>query len=173
MGRFLDLMTGKTYHFAQASGKDIDKGLSDELIITPKALAHSHMMCNTSIPLVLPSVFNTKSALWVQHPHVFLIPDNGYFFPNRCSNIQAQLFAYVKTNADLTGEVCLVDVALQKIVAHSNIAFTNHHYACIATPMFELEAGKAYTLALRRTSGNHRHQVLLKAATLTLKLMSV
>ncbi len=174
MGYFLDILTGKLFNFRNAKGSDVNVGTSDKLIVTPKALAESDLYSNTSIPLVLPSVFKTKSALYVVNNNVFVIPTNGYFFPNRKTNIKTQVFAYAMVDAGLVGEICLVDIATNKIVANSITPFKNTSYACIVSSnLIELEAGKAYSIAIRRVSGNSSKFVFVRAATLTLKLVNV
>lgn len=172
MKHFLDIVTGKLFHFRNAKGSDINTGSSDKLIVTPKALAESDLFCNTSIPLVLPSVFKTKSALYVQNSNVFVIPTNGFFFLNRQHKIKTQLFAYVVADADLIGEFCIVNIATNNIVANSITQFKNTTYSCINSNVFELEAGNAYAIALRRVSGTSSKFVSVRAATLTLKLVS-
>ncbi|MBA2611302.1 MAG: hypothetical protein H0U95_04970 [Bacteroidetes bacterium] len=173
MGRFLDLLTGKLYSFKNANGSDINIGLSDKLIVSPKALSESDVFCNTSIPLVLPSVFSTKSALFVINPNVIVIPTNGNFYPNRSTQIKTQFFANVYVNAGLMGELCLVDLATNKIVAGSTISFKNISYTTIASNVFNVEAGKVYSFALRRSNGTSTQLVYLRAATLTLKFITV
>ncbi len=172
MGYFLDILTGKLFNFSNAKGIDINAGTSDKLIVTPKALADSDQFCNTSIPLVLPTVFSTKSALFVVNTNVFVLPTNGYFFLNRSTKIKAQLFGYTIVDAGLVGEVCIVDIGTNKIVANSTTAFKNTIYSCIASNIVELEAGKAYSIALRRVSGTASKSVSVRAATVTLKLVS-
>ncbi len=173
MGRFLDLVTGKLYSFENVSGADINKGVSDKLIVTPKALAQSDVFCNTSIPLVLPSVFKTSSALYVVNSNVLVIPTNGCFFSNRSTKIKAQLFANTIVDTGLTGELCLVDLSTNSIVANSIVRFTNSTYTTINSNVFVLEAGKAYSIALRRVSGTFSKYVSVRAATLTLKFLAV
>lgn len=174
MGYFLDILTGRVFNFRNAKGTDINAGSDDRLIVTPKALAESDVFCNTSIPLVLPTTFTTKSALYVINNNVFVVPTNGFFFPHRKPKIKAQLFAYAMADKGLVGELCLVDIATTKIIAHSTISFQNNTYACISSSdLIELEAGKAYSLAIRRTSGVSTKSVSVRAATLTLKLLSL
>ncbi len=173
MNYFLDIVTGKLFHFRNAKGSDINTGSSDKLIVTPKALLESDLFCNTSIPLVLPSVFKTKSALFVVSNFVWLIPNNGFFFPNRKPKIRTQLFAYAFADAGLIGEFCVIDIATNKIVANSTTQFKNTTYSCINSNVFELEAGKAYAIALRRVSGTSSKFVSIRAATITLKLVSL
>lgn len=174
MGYFLDILTGRIFNFRNAKGSDINSGASDRLIVTPKALVDSDQFSNTSIPLVLPSVFKTRSALYVVNSNVFVIPTNGYFFSNRKPKIKAQLFIYAGADAGLTAECCIVDIATNKIVANSITPFKNTAYACIASKnLIELEAGKAYSIALRRVSGSSTKFVSVRAATITLKLQSV
>lgn len=174
MGYFLDILTGKLFNFRNAKGSDINAGVSDKLIVTPKALVDSDQFSNTSIPLVLPSVFTTKSALLVVNSNVFVLPTNGYFFLNRQNKIKAQLFVYAIVDAGLIGEFCIVDIATNSIVANSTTTINNSTYACVGSSnIIELEAGKAYSIALRRVSGNSTKFVSIRAATLTLKLVSV
>ena len=174
MGYFLDILTGRLFNFRNAKGSDINSGASDRLIVTPKALVDSDQFSNTSIPLVLPSVFKTRSALYVVNSNVFVLPTNGYFFLNRKPKLKAQLFIYAGVDSGLTGECCIVDIATNKIVAHSITSFKNTTYACIASNnLIELEAGKAYSIALRRVSGSSTKFVSVRAATITLKLLSV
>ncbi len=172
MGRFLDLLTGHFYSFKNANGADVNVGTSDKLIVTPQSLKQSDVFCNTSIPLVLPSVFKTKSALFVVNSNVLLIPTNGYFFPNRSNTIKTQLFANAIVDAGLTGELCLVDLSNNTVVPNSTISFTNSTYATISSSVFFVEAGTAYSIALRRSLGTASKFVTLRALTLTLKLMS-
>lgn len=174
MGYFLDILTGKLFNFRNAKGSDVNAGISDKLIVTPKSLVDSDQFSNTSIPLVLPSVFTTKSALYVQNSNVFVIPTNGYYFLNRQQKIKTQLFAYAIVDAGLVGELCIVDIATNSIVANSATQFKNTEYSCIASNnLIELEAGKAYSISLRRVSGNSTKFVSVRAATLTLKLLSI
>ncbi len=172
MGRFFDLLTGHLYSFRNANGADVNLGTSDKLIVTPQSLKQSDVFCNTSIPLVLPSLFTTKSALFVVNSNVLLIPTNGYFFPNRSNTIKTQLFANTIVDAGLTGEICLVDLSNNTIVPNSTISFTNSTYSTISSNVFFVEAGKAYSIALRRSLGNASKFVTLRALTLTLKLLA-
>lgn len=172
MGKFLDLLTGHLFSFKNASGADINLGTSDKLIVTPQSLKYSDVFCNTSIPLVLPSVFKTKSALFIVNSNVLVIPTNGYFFPNRTNSIKSQLFANTIVDAGLIGELCLVDLSNNTIVPNSTISFNNIGYTTVSGNVFFIEAGKAYSIALRRVSGNTSKFVSLRALTLTLKLMS-
>jgi len=172
MGRFLDLLTGKLYSFANTTGLDVNAGTSDKHIVTPKSLASSDVFCNTSLPLVLPSVFSTKSALLVVNTNVLALPLNGNFFPSRSSSIKAQYFANVMVDAGLTGELCLVDVAANSIVAGSTLSFSNSSYITLSSNVFNVEAGKAYSFAIRRVSGSSSKFVYLRGATLTLKFLA-
>jgi hypothetical protein len=172
MGRFLNLLTGHFYSFKNASGADINLGTSDKLIVTPHSLTKSDVFCNTSIPLVLPSLYKVKSNLFALNPNVLLIPTNGYFFPNRSPIIQTQLFANTIVEAGLVGELCLVDVSNNKIVPNSSIVFKNTIYNTISSNVFYVEAGKVYSVALRRVSGTATQFVTLRALTLTLKLQA-
>jgi hypothetical protein len=172
MGRFLDLLTGHLYSFKNANGVEINVGDSDKLIVTPQSLKQSDVFCNTSIPLVLPSLFTTKSTLFVLNSNVLVIPTNGYFFPNRSNSIKTQLFANTIVDAGLTGELCLVDLSNNTIVPNSIISFTNSSYATISSNVFFVEAGKAYSIALRRSAGNATQFVTLRSLTLTLKLLA-
>ena len=172
MGRFLDLLTGHLYSFRNANGADVNVGTSDKLIVTPQSLKQSDVFCNTSIPLVLPSLIKTKSALFVVNSNVFVIPTNGYFFPNRSNSFRTQLFANTIVDAGLIGELCLVDLSNNSIVPNSTVSFKNSSYSTISSNVFFVEAGKAYSIALRRLSGNTSKFVSLRALTLTLKLMS-
>ena len=173
MGRFLDLLTGKLYSFANTTGADVNAGLSDKHIITPKSLVSSDVFCNTSIPLVLPSVFSTKSALLVVNTNVLVMPTNGCFFPNRSNQIKAQYFANVQTDTGLTGEICLVDLATNSVVAGSTILFTSSAYSTQNSNNFFVEAGKAYSFALRRSNGSSTKLVYLRGVTLTLKFLAL
>jgi hypothetical protein len=172
MGRFLDLLTGHLYSFRNANGADVNLGASDKLIVTPQSLKQSDVFCNTSIPLVLPSLFRTKSALFVVNSNVLVIPTNGYFFPSRSNNIKTQLFANTIVDAGLIGELCLVDLSNNSIVANSTTSFNNSTYATISSNVFFVEAGKAYAIAIRRSFGIASKFVSLRALTLTLKLLA-
>jgi hypothetical protein len=174
MGYFMDILTGRLFNFRNAKGSDVNVGISDKLIITPKALIESDLFSNTSIPLVLPSVFSTKSGLYIQNTSVFVIPTNGYYFLNRKQKIKTQLFAYTVVENGLVGELCIIDISTNSIVANSVTLFNNTTYGCIAgNNLIELDAGKAYCIALRRVSGNSSKLVSVRAATLTLKLVSL
>lgn len=173
MGRFLDLLTGKLYSFANTAGADINAGISDKHIVTPKSLVSSDVFCNTSIPLVLSSVFSTKSALLVVNTNVLVIPTNSCFFPNRSNQIKAQYFANVQTDSGLTGEICLVDLATNSIVSGSSISFTNSAYNTQSSNSFFVEVGKAYSFAIRRSNGSASKFVYLRGVTLTLKFLAV
>ena len=173
MGYFLDILTGRLFNFRNAKGADINSGASDRLIVTPKALVDSDLFSNTSIPLVLPSVFTTKSTLYVINSNVFVIPTNSYFFTNKSNIIKTQLFANTLVDIGLTGEICIIDLATNNIVANSITSFTNTTYSTISSNLFYLETGKAYSIALRRVSGSSSKVVSIRAATLTLKLQSV
>jgi hypothetical protein len=172
MGRFLDLLTGKLYSFANTTGADINAGLSDRHIVTPKSLVTSDIFCNTSLPLVLPSIFSTKSALFVVNSNVLVIPSNGCFFPNRSNQIKSQYFVNVQTDSGLTGEICLVDLATNSIVSGSTVSFNNSVFNTQSSSSFNLEAGKAYSFAIRRSNGNASKFVYLRGATLTLKFLT-
>lgn len=171
MERFIDLSTGKLYRFKQAVGSDVNKGLSDSLILTPKSLAESNLLCNTSIPLVLHSPFKTKSALFAVNSHVLVIPLNGCFYPNRSVNIKAQYFANAYAHSGLSGELCLVDIATRNIVNGSILSFSNSSYQTLSSSVFTVESGKVYSFALRRTKGATSKMVYLRGATLTLKFL--
>ena len=172
MGRFLDLLTGHFYSFRNANGADVNLGTSDKLIVTPQSLKQSDVFCNTSIPLVLPSLFRTKSALFVLNSNVLVIPTNGYFFPNRSNSIKTQLFANTIVDLGLVGELCLVDLSTNTIVPNSTISFKNSSYATTSSKVFYVEAGKVYSIAVRRVSGNSSKFVSVRALTLTLKLVA-
>lgn len=172
MGNFLDILSGRIFNFRNASGKDINAGTSDKLIVTPKSLFQSDVFSNTSIPLVLSASLNSRTNLFVAPPDFFLIPTNGFFFPNKKTKIQAQLFAFAIADTGCTGEVCLVDAATSTVVPNTTFAFTNTSWLCVNGGLIEVEAGKMYTLAIRKTVGAASKTVQLRAATLTLKLLS-
>jgi hypothetical protein len=171
MGNFLDILSGRIFRFKNATGDDINAGASDKLIVTPEALSKSDAFSNASIPLALPASFNTKSNSFVPCPYVFVIPTNGFFYSGRQPMLQAQVFAFAKAEADSTGELCLIDAQTKQEIEGSKISFANSSYACLATSVFEIENGKLYTIALRRSSATSK-TVEVRAATLTLKLLS-
>jgi hypothetical protein len=173
MANFLDILSGRIFNFRNATGADVNAGTSDKLIVTPKAIAQSNAMSNTSISLVLPSLLTSKITSFVANPYVFVIPTNGYFFPNRQAKMQAQLFVYVIADAACTGEICLVDALTNTIVPNTTFSFTNNSWVCVNGTIIELEAGKIYTIALRRSLGSSSKLVQLRAATLTIKLLSI
>lgn len=172
MGNFLDILSGKIFNFRNAKGADVNAGVSDKLIVTPKALSESDAMSNASIPLALPSSFTSKSNTFASSIFVFVIPTNGYFFHNRKTKIQAQLFAYAIADTASTGELCLVDGITNIAVPNTTFSFNNTSWSCVNSPLIEVEAGKLYTIALRKSSGITTKTVQVKAATLTLKLLS-
>lgn len=172
MGSFLDILSGRIFNFRNATGADINAGTSDKLIVTPKALSQSNAFSNTSIPLVLPALLTSKINTFVASPYYFLIPTNGYYFPNRQSKIQAQLFAFTIADSACTGEVCIADAVTGIIIPNSTFAFSNTSWVCVNGTNVELEAGKMYMIAIRRSIGTSSKLVQLRAATLTLKLLS-
>lgn len=173
MANFLDILSGRIFNFRNATGEDINAGTSDKLIVTPKALEQSNAMSNTSISLVLPSLFTSKITSLLTNPNVFVIPTNGYFFLNRQAKMQAQLFVFAIAETGCTGEVCLLDALTNTIVPNSTFSFSNTTWVCVNGTIIELEAGKIYTIALRRSLGSGSKLVQLRAATLTLKLLSI
>lgn len=172
MANFLDILTGKFFKFRTATGADIDAGISDKLIVTPESIAHSNAMSNTSIPLVLPSLFTSKVKTFYATTYVFVIPTNGYFFTNKKTKIQAQLFAFAIADKSCKGEICLVDALTNTVVPKTTFSFGNTKWKCVNGGLFEVEAGKIYTIGLRRSVGTGNKLVQLRAATLTLKLLS-
>lgn len=172
MGNFLDILSGRIFNFRNAKGADINAGVSDKLIVTPKALSESDAMSNASIPLALPSSFTSKVSTFTANIFVFVIPTNGYFFHNRKTNIQAQLFAYAIADSGSAGEVCLWDAQTNTPVPNTTFSFNNNAWSCVNGSVIEIEAGKLYTIGLRKSSGIQTKQVQVKAATLTLKLLS-
>jgi hypothetical protein len=173
MGNFLDILSGRIFNFRNATGEDVNAGTSDKLIVTPKALSKSDAYSNTSIPLVFASSLSTKSSSFTANQFSFVVPTNGFFFPNRKPLIQAQLFVYVIAEAASTGEICLVDPVTNAVVQNTTFSFNNTAWACIAGNITTVEAGKAYTIAIRRSAGSSGKTVQVKAAILTLKLLSV
>lgn len=172
MGNFLDILSGRIFNFRNANGADINAGVSDKLIVTPKALSQSDVFSNTSIPLVLSASFSSKTGNFVNSTSFFLLPTNGYFFPNRKTKIQAQLFAFAIADAASTGEICLVDAQTNAVVPNSTFSFSNTSWTCVNGNIIEVEAGKMYTIAIRKSIGSSTKNVQLRAATLTLKLLS-
>lgn len=172
MGGFLDILSGRIFNFRNASGADINAGISDKLIVTPKALSQSDVFSNTSIPLVLSASLISKNNIFLATSDFFLIPTNGFFFPNRKSKIQAQLFAYTIADSGCTGEVCLVDALTSTVVPNTTFSFTNTAWSCVNGGLIEVEAGKIYTIAVRKTIGSSSKSVQLRTATITLKLLS-
>lgn len=172
MGTFLDILSGKIFNFRNAKGADINAGVSDKLIVTPKALSESDAMSNASIPLALPSSFTSKSNTFSANLFVFVIPTNGYFFHNRKAKIHAQIFAYAIADSGSTGELCLWDAQTNAPVPNTTFSFNNNSWSCVNGSAIEVEAGKLYTIGLRRSSGINTKTVQVKAATLTLKLQS-
>lgn len=172
MGNFLDMLSGRIFNFRNAKGADINAGTSDKLIVTPKALSESDAMSNASIPLALPSSFTSKSNTFSPNLFVFVVPTNGYFFQNRKTKIKAQVFAYALADSASAGEICLWDVEVNAPVPNTAFPFKNNAWECISSPVIEIEAGKLYTIGLRRSSGIQTKTVQVKAATLTLKLLS-
>lgn len=172
MGNFLDILSGKIFNFRNANGADINAGVSDKLIVTPKALSQSDVFNNTSISLVLSASLSSKTGSNVNSSAFFLIPTNGYFFPNRKTRMQAQLFAFAIADAGSTGEISLVDAQTNTVVPNTTFSFSNTSWACVNSDLIEVEAGKMYTIAIRKSVGTSTKTVQLRAATLTLKLLS-
>lgn len=150
----------------------MNAGVSDKLIVTPKALSQSDVFSNTSIPLVLSASLVSKNNTFLAASEFFLIPTNGFFFPNRKSKIQAQLFAYTIADSGCTGEVCLLDALNTTVVPNTTFSFTNTTWACVNGGLMEVEAGKMYAIAVRKTIGASGKSVQLRTATITLKLLS-
>jgi len=71
-----------------------------------------------------------------------------------------------------TGEVCIVDAITNAVVANSTLTFNNTAWGCVNGAVFQLQAGKAYTIGLRKSTGIFS-SVQMRAATITLKLLSV
>lgn len=172
MGNFLDILSGRFFNFRKAGGADINAGISDALIVTPKALSQSDVFSNTSISLVLSASLSSKTGTFNKSNAFFLIPTNGYFFPNRKTNIQAQLFAFAIADTASTGEICLVDAQSSIVVPNTTFSFSNTSWACVNSGLIEVEAGKMYAIAIRKSAGSSTKTVQLRAATLTLKLLS-
>lgn len=172
MGNFLDILSGRIFNFRNANGTDINAGVSDKLIVTPKALSQSDVFSNTSISLVLSASLSSKTGSNTNSTAFFLIPTNGYFFPNRKTKIQAQLFAFAIADTASTGEICLVDAQTNTIIPNSTFSFSNTTWTCVNGNIIEIEAGKMYTIAIRKSIGSSTKTVQLRAATLTLKLLS-
>lgn len=172
MGNFLDILTGRIFNFKVAAGADVNAGTSDKLIITPKALSGSDVFCNTSIPLVLPASLSAKSSAFTTSDYFFNTPVNGFFFPNRKSIIKTQLFCFTMADSGGTGEICLQDVITGATVPGSTFSFKNISWANANSAVFEIEAGKMYTIAIRRSAGTGNKAVQLRSAILTLKLQS-
>lgn len=173
MGIFLDILSGRIFNFRNANGTDINAGISDELIVTPKALSQSDVFSNTSIPLVLSASLSSKTSTLTLATSFFLIPTNGYFFPNRKTKIQAQIFAYTIADSGCTGEISLADANTSNVIPNTSFTFNNTTWSCVNGGLIEVEAGKMYTLAIRKTSGSSNKGVQLRAATITLKLQSI
>ena len=173
MGNFLDILSGRIFNFRNATGEDVNAGTSDKLIVTPKALSKSDAYSNTSIPLAFASSLSSKSSSFTANPFVFVVPTNGFFFPNRKPTVQAQLFVFVIADAASTGEICLVDAVTNAVVPNTTFSFSNTAWACISGNLTTVEAGKAYSIAIRRSLGSTSKTVQIKAANLTLKLLSV
>jgi hypothetical protein len=173
MGNFLDILSGKIFRFKNASGSDINAGVSDKLIVTPEALSKSDAFSNTSISLVLPASLSSKSNIFTVNPVNIIIPTNGGFFPKRKAVVQAQLFAFVICDAGCSGELCVWDANANAAIPNTNISFTNTAWACVNGSNIELETGKIYTLAIRRLIGSSTKTVQVKAATLTVKFLSI
>ncbi|MFL5763893.1 MAG: hypothetical protein ACJ77K_08140 [Bacteroidia bacterium] len=173
MGNFLDILSGKIFRFKNANGSDINAGVSDKLIVTPEALSKSDAFSNTSISLVLPASLVSKSNTFTANAASFIIPANGGFFPKRKSIVQAQLFAFVLCDAGTSGELCVWDANTNAAVPNTNFSFTNTAWVCVNGNIIELEAGKIYTIALRRLTGTSPKAVQVKAATLTIKFLSI
>lgn len=169
MGNFLDILTGRIFNFKVASADDVNAGLSDKLIITPHALSGCDVFCNTSIPLVLPASFSTKANTFTSSPYFFNTPTNGFFFPNRKAIIKAQLFAFTIVESGSTGEMCLTDAVTGATIPGSTFSFSNTNWGNVNSGVFDIEAGKMYTIALRRSVGSGK-TVQLRSALLTLKL---
>ncbi len=170
MGLFLDILTGRIFNFSNAKGADINVGASDRLIVTPKALSQSEAYTNTSIPLVLASPFATKNATFSPSPYQIIIPSNGFLFPNRSNKIKVQVFANVIADVGSKGEICIWDVGANAAVANTTFGFDNSAWTIKNSNLFSLDAGKVYTLALRKTSGKPSQSVQLASAILTLQI---
>lgn len=173
MGIFLDILSGRIFKFRNANGVDINAGISDELIVTPKALSQSDVFSNTSIPLVLSASLSSKTNTFVLSTNYFLLPTNGFFFPNRRTKIQAQIFAFTLADSGCTGEICLADANTSIVVPNTSFTFNNTTWTFVNGGLIEVEAGKMYTIAVRKTIGSSSKSVQLRSATLTLKLQSI
>jgi hypothetical protein len=172
MGHFLDILSGRIFRFRKATGDDINAGSSDELIVTPQALSKSDAFSNASIPLALPASFSTRSSSFVLSDFVFVVPTNGFFYSARKAKLQAQLFVFANAEAGSEAEVCVVDAQTAQLVNGSTFQLSNISFECKSSKVFEIDAGKLYTIALRRSSGISSKAVNVRAATLTLKLLS-
>ncbi len=170
MGLFLDILSGRIFNFRNAKGSDINAGVSDLLIVTPKALIGSEVFCNTSIPLVFTSPLSTKATTFTASTYQVVIPNNGFLFPNRGSKIKIQVFANVIADAGSTGELCIWDTNANIAVANTNFSFTNTVWAIASSPIFLLDAGKVYTLAIRKKTGTNMLGVQLRSATMTIQI---
>jgi hypothetical protein len=172
MGSFLEIFSGKLLRFRTASKADVDAGTSDKLIVTPFSLAKSTAMSNVGFPLVVPSPWSCSATTFSYGSNPFVMPANGFFFPNRQTTIQAQLFIYGITDLITTGEICIVDAITNVAVANSTLTFNNNAWGCTGGAVFQLEAGKVYNIALRKSLGLLFNTVQVKAATITFKLLT-
>ena len=170
MGLFLDILSGRIFNFRNAKGSDINAGVSDLLIVTPKALIGSEVFCNTSIPLVFTSPLSTKTTTFTSSTYQVVIPNNGFLFPNRGSKIKLQVFANVIADVGSTGELCIWDANANIAVANTNFSFTNTSWTIVSSNIFLLDAGKVYTLAIRKKTGTNMLGVQLRSATMTLQI---
>ncbi len=170
MGLFLDILTGRIFNFRNAKGTDINAGVSDALIVTPKALVGSEVFCNTSIPLVFTSPLANKTTTFLVSTYQVVIPSNGFLFPNRGSKVKIQVCANVIAEGGSTGEVCIWDVYANVQVPSTNFSFSNAGWAIVNSPIYLLNAGKVYTLAVRKVTGVNSANVQLRSATMTIQI---
>ena len=172
MGSFLEIVSGKLFRLRTASKSDVDAGTSDKLIVTPLSLSQNSSISNASFTLVLPSSWSCSLTTFSYSPNAFVMPTNGFFYPNKQSSIQAQLFVYGLADLGATAEVCIVDAVTNVAVAGATFTFNNTAWGCTASAVFQVQAGKAYTIALRKSLGLLFNAVQLKAATITFKLLT-
>jgi hypothetical protein len=170
MGLFLDILTGRIFNFRNAKASDVNTGTSDNLIVTPKSLAGSEVFCNTSIPLVFTSPLSTKTTTFTASTYQVVIPSNGFLFPNRGTKVKIQVFANVIADIGSTGELCIWDANANVAVANTNFSFTNTGWAIVGSPIYLLDAGKVYTIAIRKKTGTNMLNVQLRSATMTLQI---
>ncbi len=175
MGRILDLFTGKLFGFKSAKGTDVDLGVSDRLIVTPKSLGESALK---NVPMMGTIQFALDGAIQVASTTLSLgsryvmLADNAaaYFFSSNATRVDARLSVLARADSGSTGEIALANAISGQVIPGSQILINSDTFTRYSSGVFQLDMAQSYSYTMRKLTGGLLAATYLRTALITFSI---